>query len=246
MGLQTLHNSNQKETDDFLAKFSKELKAIIADIQVSVIASLKGLTEKEILSYEIEFKDFLQSAGYYVLINTLINTQFKKVEKGVSELLKTGGFKGTSADAIKVKALKELERSIFTRLADDVALVVKKQLYEYALADASLSTMSKSISKALTGSNLARYSETYARTAIGNFQQGVINISALGIKNKRWVYVGVRDDKNRPYCSKKLIENRTYNNAQKIEIENNPARAWNCRHRLYPVSPAFAKEAGYV
>jgi hypothetical protein len=138
-----------------------------------------------------------------------------------------------------------MKRDFFIRLGDDVGLSVKRELYKYVISDASLDTMTAGIAETLTGSNLAKYSQTYARTAIKDFQQEVIDLRAADIDEGVWVYVGVNDGRTRRFCRNVLKRNRYYDDSDKSRIENDQDRHYNCRHRFYKMSIEEAEDSGY-
>ena len=138
-----------------------------------------------------------------------------------------------------------MKRDFFIRLGDDVGLSVKRELYKYVISDASLDDMATGIAQTLEGSNLAKYSQTYARTAIKDFQQEVIDLRAADIDEGVWVYVGVSDGRTRDFCRNVLKRNRYYNDSDKNRIENDQDRAYNCRHRFYKMDKQEAEANGY-
>ena len=104
--------------------------------------------------------------------------------QGTVNSFTAGGFDKamfTADDAVKIQMLKNMKRNQFIRLADDIGLTVKRELYKYAISDASLVDMTKGIAQTLAGSNLAKYSKTYALTAIGEFQQELIDLRAKDV-----------------------------------------------------------------
>jgi len=246
MPLNKIYDKTQKDLEIYLKGFNKEMDEILRMAKVSAIVNLKGLSEADILSYELRWRQILKEAGYYSLIDNLIDNYFNTQFKPVIEAFAAGGIKTafTKSDAVKIQAIKAMEKTLFLRLADDVGLTLKRQLYGYAISNTSLIVMATGMSETLAANSLTRYANTYARTAVQNFQQEVINIRAADIEGV-WVYVGIQDGKNRDFCAELLSENRTYTDSEKIQLEEAPERAFNCRHRFYKMSDKDAKEAGY-
>lgn len=245
--LDSIYNQSQAEVDKFVKQFEGEMEKVFDRVRRIAQANLAGLSQDDILQYEFIWRQSLKQAGYYTLINDLIDTQFDSIYSGTLKAFDAGGLKTafTADDAQKIQILKQMKRDFFIRLGDDVGLGVKRELYKYAISDASLNTMTAGIAETLEGSNLARYSNTYARTAIKDFQQEVIDLRAKDIEGGVWVYVGVNDGRTRDFCRHVLKRNRYYDDSGKSRIENDNDRAYNCRHRFYKMDKQEAEANGY-
>lgn len=245
--LDAIHNQSQADIDKFIKQFDGEVEKVFERVRRIAQANLSGLSPDDVLEYEFIWREALREAGYYQIVNDLIDTQFDSIYAGTIQAFKTGGLSTafTTDDATKIQMLKQMKRDFFIRLGDDVGLAVKRELYKYVISDASVDTMATGIANTLEGSNLAKYSKTYARTAIKDFQQEVIDLRAADIDEGVWVYVGVNDGRTRDFCRNVLKRNRCYNDSQKSRIENDPDREYNCRHRFYKMSKEEAKANGY-
>ena len=246
--LDSIYNKEQGRIDGFINQFDGEAEEVFKRVKRIAQAQLAGLSTDDILNYEFAWRDSLKQAGYYDLVNDLIDKQFDQMYQGTVNSFTAGGFDKamfTADDAVKIQMLKNMKRNQFIRLADDVGLTVKRELYKYAISDASLVDMTKGIAQTLEGSNLAKYSKTYALTAIGEFQQELIDLRAKDVGKGVWVYVGVNDGATRKYCAHLLSDNKCYNDSKKNELEGNPKRRFNCRHRFYKMKKEEAKANGY-
>jgi hypothetical protein len=245
--LDAIYNQSQKEVDAFVRQFDGEIEKVFDRVRRIAQANLAGLSPDDVLQYEFVWRQSLKEAGYYVLINDLIDKQFDSIYAGTLQAFDAGGLKTafTASDATKIQLLKQMKRDFFIRLGDDVGLSVKRELYKYVISDASVDTMTAGIAQTLEGSNLAKYSQTYARTAIKDFQQEVIDLRAADIEDGVWVYVGVNDGKTRRFCRNVLKRNRYYDDSDKSRIENDSDRAYNCRHRFYKMDKEEAEDSGY-
>lgn len=245
--LDAIHNQSQADIDRFIKQFDGEVEKVFERVRRIAQANLSGLSPDDVLEYEFIWREALREAGYYQVVNDLIDTQFDSIYAGTIQAFETGGLSTafTTDDATKIQMLKQMKRDFFIRLGDDVGLAVKRELYKYVISDASVDTMATGIANTLEGSNLAKYSKTYARTAIKDFQQEVIDLRAADIDEGVWVYVGVNDGRTRDFCRNVLKRNRCYNDSQKSRIENDPDREYNCRHRFYKMSKEEAKANGY-
>ena len=246
--LENLYTQSQSTTNYFTTKFSKNIATVLARVKVLAIANLKGIQVSDVLEYELVWREALRQAGYYTLVNDLIDKQFNTIYKGTLNAFNAGGLKTafTTADASKIQIIKQMKRDFFIRIADDIGLDLKRELYKYAISDASLATMTTGISQRLASTKLGSYAETYARTSIQEFQQEVIDLRASKIEEGVWVYVGVSDDATRDFCNAVLNDNYYYDDSKKSEIESNPLRQYNCRHRFYFISEATAIDEGYI
>ncbi len=245
--LDAIYNQSQSEVDAFVRQFDGEIEKVFERVRRIAQANLAGLSPDDVLQYEFVWRQSLKEAGYYVLINDLIDKQFDSIYAGTLQAFDAGGLKTafTASDATKIQLLKQMKRDFFIRLGDDVGLSVKRELYKYVISDASVDTMTAGIAQTLEGSNLAKYSQTYARTAIKDFQQEVIDLRAADIEDGVWVYVGVNDGRTRDFCRNVLKRNRYYNDSRKSRIENDQDRAYNCRHRFYKMDKEEAIANGY-
>jgi hypothetical protein len=245
--LDAIYNQSQREVDTFVSQFDGEIEKVFERVKRIAQANLAGLGQDDILKYEFIWRQSLEQAGYYTLVNDLIDTQFDSIYSGTLKAFDAGGLKTafTVDDANKIQILKQMKRDFFIRLGDDVGLSVKRELYKYAISNASLDTMTAGISETLAGSNLAKYSQTYARTAIAGFQQEVIDLRSADINEGVWVYVGVNDGRTRDFCRHVLRRNRYYDDSDKSRIENDQDRAYNCRHRFYKMDKQEAEANGY-
>ena len=245
--LDAIHNQSQADIDKFIKQFDGAVEKVFERVRRIAQANLSGLSPDDVLEYEFIWREALREAGYYTVVNDLIDTQFDSIYAGTIQAFETGGLSTafTTDDATKIQMLKQMKRDFFIRLGDDVGLAVKRELYKYVISDASVDTMATGIANTLEGSNLAKYSKTYARTAIKDFQQEVIDLRAANIDEGVWVYVGVNDGRTRDFCRNVLKRNRCYNDSQKSRIENDPDREYNCRHRFYKMSKEEAEANGY-
>jgi len=245
--LDTIYNKEQDRIDGFIKGFDKEADAVFKRVRRIATAQLAGLSTDNILSYEFAWRNALRDAGYYKMVNSLIDDRFNEMFGGTQEAFKTNGFDAlfTAEDAAKIQIIKNMKRAQFAALADEVGLSVKRELYKYAISDASLADMVAGLEQTLDDSDLAKYSKTYALTAIGDFQQELIDLMGKGVGEGVWVYVGVKDDKTREYCSHLLRDNKCYDDAKKNELERDSRRAYNCRHRFYKMKKEEAKANGY-
>ncbi len=245
--LDAIYNQSQSEVDAFVRQFDGEIEKVFERVRRIAQANLAGLSPDDVLQYEFVWRQSLKEAGYYVLINDLIDKQFDSIYAGTLQAFDAGGLSTafTTSDATKIQLLKQMKRDFFIRLGDDVGLSVKRELYKYVISDASVDTMTAGIAQTLEGSNLAKYSQTYARTAIGEFQQEVIDLRSSDIDEGVWIYVGVNDGHTRDFCRRVLNRNKFYDDSDKSRIENDQDRAYNCRHRFYKISEERAEERGY-
>ena len=245
--LDAIYNQSQSEVDAFVRQFEGEMEKVFDRVRRIAQANLAGLSPDDVLQYEFVWRQSLQEAGYYTLVNDLIDTQFDKIYAGTLDAFEAGGLSTafTTDDATKIQILKQMKRDFFIRLGDDVGLSVKRELYKYVISDASVADMTAGIAQTLDGSNLAKYSNTYARTAIKDFQQEVIDLRAADIEDGVWVYVGVNDGRTRRFCRNVLKRNRYYDDSDKNRIENDQDRAYNCRHRFYKMDKEEAEANGY-
>lgn len=242
------HDEQQQLIDVILDSFDKDIEATIAFVEKTLNDTLLrfGVNERTALEFQVLFLDALEQAGYYDKVNDLIDNRFDELFKLVRDGFIEGGFniKYTSEDLATITALKNLQLEQFNSLANDASIKVQQSLYKYTLSNASLSDIQAQLKQDFLGTNLAKYSTTLARTAIGDYQQSLIDLKAQDLDGV-WIYVGPSDEVTRDYCEDVLNDRNYYNDTQKLKVQNNPDRRYNCRHRLRLVSLDYAKQRGY-
>ena len=246
MTLNEVYNKQQDTAQQLYTSFDSRFDAVFANIISLATARLSGLNANDVLEYELVWQEILSEAGYYELVSEYVDISFDDVYDNTLKAFSTVGLATafTESDLTKINILKSMHKEFFLKIGDDIGLTVKKHLYNYAISDASVSQMALNISKDIKDTGLAKYSKTYARTAITNYQQEVINVRSAD-EDGVWVYVGVSDGKTRPFCSKLLRANKYYTTAEKNKYERDEDREFNCRHRFYLVSKDWAEDENY-
>lgn len=242
------HEEQEQLIDSIIDRFDNDIAIVLLEVEKALndILLTYGINETTALEFQNIFINMLVQVGYYDKVNDLIDNKFDEIYSLIRQGFNESGLnvRYTNEDLIKIKALKELQLNQFNNLANDTATKIQQGLYKYTLSNASLYQIQKQLQEDFKNTNLAKYSTTLARTAIGDFQQSVIDLKAQDL-NCVWIYVGVNDKLTRPFCKSVLHDHKYYNDSQKLEIQNNPLRKYNCRHRLRAVSLDYAKENGY-
>jgi hypothetical protein len=244
--LEAIHSQNEKGIDKFLTQFDGEMEKVFTKVQAIASTALAGLSKNDVLQYEFVWREALKEAGYYKLVNKLIDDNFNSLHKGTIQAFEAGGLKAifTAEDAVSIQAMKSMRRNFFMRLGDDVGLAVKKSLYGHVLADSTLVEMSASIATTLKDSNLAKHATTYARTAVTEFQQETIFMKASD-DDAVWVYVGGITKKTRDFCKKVVNKHEAMTAKEGHKLAGDKRRRWNCTHQVMPISRIQAKRDGY-
>lgn len=243
------HEQQQNLIRQIVKQFDTDMVKTIAQVErlVNRILIREGFTEQTALNFQILFDEALEASGYYALVNKFIDEDFDKLFRSVRQGINLGGFdvKYTEEDLAKITALKTLQLDQFNTLGANTGRVLQQNLFRYVLSDFNLDDVQRQIMTDLRGTNLERYSTTLANTAIGDFQQSMIDIKAEGL-DAVWLYIGVKDEKTRDYCKCVLNQKHFYTTEQKNRIMSNSARRFNCRHRARPVSEEFAEGEGFT
>ncbi len=245
--LDEIYNQEQGKINGFVGQFDAESEKVFRRVQGLAVAGLAGLSQDDILSYDLKWRDILRDSGYYQMVNKLVDSNFNELFKGTRQAFKAGGYDAlfTADDVNKIQILKQLHRDEFIRLAEDAGLEMKRELFRYSIADTNLADMTAGIIEKLADSDLAKYSKTYALTAIGDYQQAVIDVMAKNVGDGKWVYVGVNDGKTRAFCRRILGEGKAYNESEMNAIKGDSSRNYNCRHRFYKMKPREVAAGGY-
>lgn len=245
--LDEIYNQEKKKIDASVSKFNNESDKVFKRVQSLAVVGLAGLSPDSILEYDLRWREILRDSGYYDMVNELVDKDFNQLFKGTREAFSAGGYDAlfTEDDANKIHALKQLHRDEFARLAENTGLEIKTELFKYSIADTALADVTAGILEKLEDTDFARYAKTYALTAIGDYQQTIIDVMAKGVGEGVWVYVGVNDDVTRPYCKQILQDNKYYTESEMNRLKSDGRRDYNCRHRFYKMKLKEAEEIGY-
>lgn len=238
----------QRLIESIISRFDTDVTKTILDIEklINRILIREGFTEATALNFDILFIEALEESGYFTQVNDLIDNSFDELFGVIRSGLSLGGFDVlyTQDDLAKITALKNLQLQQFSSLGNEAGQILQQNLFRYVLGNFNLEDVQSQILQDFQGTNLSKFSTTLARTAIGEFQQSVIDIKAEGL-DAVWLYVGVNDAKTRDFCECVLKQRKYYTVAQKNLIMADKARAFNCRHRARPVSIEFAERGGF-
>ena len=242
---QLLDNINSKmdrEVTLFNNQFERVIKVVEQLIGVKALSS-------DPLEFDREFQLILQEAGYYKLVNDFIDESFDKNYQEILSLLELSGialaFDETDLEAIKT--IKQLASQTFIDIGNQAATKLKQDLYKYQLSNLSRADLILNIQQSLIDTDLAKYSTTYADTALSDFQQQVIDNKIKDIADQIvYIYVGATPDRKiRDFCKCVINKNRYYDKSEANKLKNDKRRQWNCRHTVMPIREEIAIERGY-
>ena len=243
------HEAQQKAVEDILKKFEGDMARVILEIQhcMNEYFMENNITAATSLQFDVAFSRILQESGYYALVNEMVDKDYNELFSLIQSGFKSGGFDiaYTAEDLTLVQALKAIQTNKFSVVGSTAGTTLRENLYRYSLSNYTVDQMAAQIATDFEGTNMAKYSNTLARTAIGEYQQSVIDIEAEGLDGV-WLYVGVDDGKTRDFCHCVLKQKAYYDTDTKNKIESDPKRKYNCRHRLRMVTEDYAKSAGFT
>lgn len=243
--IDSIYSAMQSNIDREINLFNREFETIMKVVEKLAVASGLALITDP-LKFDYAFQRVLQQAGYYDLVNKFIDEAYDRNYKDIIEAFEVGGLDVAYSreDLASIQELKSLDIQTFRDIGNQAAISLKKDLYKYSLSNMSIKDLTKNISESLAGTDLAKYSRTYAETSISNYNQAIINMKAQDADGV-WVYVGVSDGKTRDFCRRTLKANKYYNDSDKSKLENAKERRWNCRHQFLKISKESAIEQGY-
>ena len=247
MSLQAIYNKQFENIDKQIGLFNTELEVVTSRIKTLALSKLKGLNEADIINYDVVWNEILQQSGYFDLVNKYISKSFDSIYDDILKGFEVVGLDVvfTERDITKINALKLINKQFFEQIGQDAGLEVKKSLYGYVIGGLSEDQIAINLANNLDEMGLSKYANTYANTAITNFNQSVIDMKTTD-QDAVWIYDGVDDAKTRDFCKCLLDSMNYYDTNTKIELQNRPERAWNCRHQFYSVSKEWAEEQGYI
>ena len=243
------HEEQQKAVEEIISKFNGNMAVVIAEIQrlINRYFMENNISPADALNFDVIFNQILQEAGYYTLVNEMVDKDYNELFSLIKSGFKEGGFDitYTADDLTLVQALKNVQSNNFSVIGSSAATSLRENLYRYSLSDFTVDQMASQIAEDFKGTNVARHSTTLARTAIAEYQQAVIDIEAKDLDGV-WLYIGVDDSATRDFCHCVLKQNAYFDTATKNKIESDPKRKYNCRHRLRMVTEDYAKSEGYT
>ena len=241
--LDTINNKMDREVTLFNNEFERVLRIVEQLIGIKALSS-------DPLEFDRELQLILQEAGYYNLVNEFIDNSFDKNYAELIELLSLSGialaFDEDDLEAIKV--IKQLATQTFLDIGNQAANRLKQDLYKYNLSNLSRADLILNIQQSLRDTDLAKYSTTYADTALSDFQQQVIDNKIKEIADEIvYIYVGATPDKKiRDFCKCVIDKNRYYDKSEANKLKNDKRRKWNCRHTVMPIREDVAIDRGYI
>jgi hypothetical protein len=249
MTVEELALQQEEFINTIIGEFSSEFDTVFEKAKASMTVYVAN--GGDALAADAYWIKSLSDAGYYTLVNKFINEDFDTIYTHVREAFDAAGMPiNLSNESLsQIIGLKQLDIDYFNSLALESAQSIRSNLYKYTLSNMSVDGMISQISADLEGTSLKRYSTTYALTSITDFQQGVINVASQDVEDVEefagWVYVGVLDGKTRPFCRHILEQNKVLTQEEKVTLESDAQRAYNCRHTFHPISKEQAEEQGY-
>ena len=243
-----LHEEQQLAVEAILTSFDSDMARVIAEIEKLLNRYvLSGTIDTtSALSFDIAFNNILQEAGYYDLVNRMVDTDYDELFALITEGFKDGGLAMVykADDLQRVMALKALQVNKFSVVGSTAGTSLRENIFKYALSNYTLEDMQSQIMEDFKGTNLVKYSKTLANTSIKEFQESMIDIGAEDLDGV-WVYVGVKDSNNRDFCRCVLSKNAYYDDSEKNKLKYDKDRQYNCRHRFRMVTEDYAKASGY-
>ena len=242
------YKEQEKLIDNILNTFEGDMARIILEMERLIQRFMfnTNLSTKEILDFTIMFNEALVNTGYYEAVNKMVGSDYDKLLPLVIDSYKMGGFitAYTADDLTTVMALKALEANKFSVMASSSATTLRDNLYRYSLGSFTKEDMTAQLIEDFRGTNISRYANTLANTAITEFNQSVVDTKAEGLDGV-WVYIGVFDSVTRDYCKCILKKKHYYTREEKAVMQNDYKRKYRCRHIFKMVTPEWAELHGY-
>ena len=231
--------------DEVLLDFNKKFEVVLSKIRkdLPLLAEIKNP-----LVFNIELSKILTKSGYYSLIKSFVSKGYDTNYKTIEALFKAGRLTLTysAKDKVLLTALKKIHLKSFTLLGDGMVNEMSKNMMYYSLTDITKEEITSNLLSSLENTNLQKYMKTYTQTAIGNYNQAIIDIKSKDVAGEVYIYVGVDDKKTRDFCECVLDSKKYYDKANSLKLKSDPKRKYNCRHQIVPVSLEYAKDTGYI
>jgi len=246
LSLQTIAKASESKQIAEVSKFNNRFDKVALNMQTLINERIIN-NNLSGLQFDATWQTIMRDSGYNTIVSDFVDNSYDVVYKDIAKAFNSVGFSitFTEEDLINIEALKRVDLEYFTGLSADAGNTIKRNLLKYELANLNVAELTTNISRDLQGTNLDRYARTYAETAISVFNQSVIDMKAQDTSEGVWIYVGVNDGKTRDFCKGLLLKRDYYNDASKIQIQNDSRRRWNCRHQLYKIPKESAVADGY-
>lgn len=242
--IQQINNKEERELNLFNAEFENILLRIEDEIAISAIESIGNPLE-----FDREVQRILNETGYYALINKFIDESYDKSYEEILSALKQAGISATfsTSDIATLEELKDLDIEFFKQIGNEASETLRRDLYKYQLSNMDKVTLTNNIRQSLLGSPLAKYSKTYAETALSNYHQAVFDLKIKGMENELvYVYTGASPDKIiRKFCKCVMKDNKYYSKSDGDSLKSDKRRKYNCRHNVIGITEKRAIELGY-
>lgn len=247
MTLEEIQQQLESLQDEELNKFEKQIVKSLKKLEELIVVNLVQ-DIKNPLEYDFVMQKYLEESGYYKAINNLVDNGFDVVYPSVSGAFAAGGISIIfgAEDLAKINSLKQLTFEKYNALAGESIATLKESLYKYSLSNMTTSQIANEMKSSLVGTNLAKYSSTYAETVISDYTQSVIDFKSSEATEGVWIYKGVNDLKTRPFCKCLLNKKYYYDNNEKSKLQFDSRRRWRCRHIFLKVSKDYAESNGYA
>lgn len=233
----TLLEKNQEEMEALADEFEERFEEIFTLAFLLASAEILLLTSTTLNRWDERWSRVLQKAGFYDLLQEY-SKRLDEIDKSARKIA-TG-----VVDKKKLSLLKKLQIKELEKIGIDAGLNLKKGLYKHIMVGVTQQDLVKAMAKDLQGSRFKSYAKTYVSTAVNDYRQLLLNERAKPADV--WVYEGADvDNKTRDFCKCVLNQQGYFNLDQKIAIELNPKRRYNCRHGLFPISEKEALKNGY-
>ncbi len=234
-----------KEIDDIMIKFSDDIDSIISEVSSLITRWMidNDISKTTALNFDIVVDEMLTRAGYYDKINQFIDEDYDKLYPMIQQSFALSGvvMTYTTVDLENIMALKALDKNKFSVLASTAGTSLRESLTKYAISNYDSIDIQNALVDEFQGTNLVRHSKTIADSSISQFHQSVMNIKAEEFPDLVWWYAGPNIDKvTREFCECIQKAKRYYTKAEKLTMERNPKRKYNCRHHFDPVTEEYA------
>lgn len=243
MAIDTIIAAIDTKLDREVTAFTSDFDNVLSEVERLLLAST--LTADP-LSFDLEFSMILDEAGYYTLVNHYIDDSYDQNYTELLALFKESGLDVTFTpdDLLIIQNIKELDTQLFLDIGVAAGHKLKSDIYKYKLTGLSRREMLANISESLKDTDLAKYSATYANTAISNFNQSVLDMKTSDMEGEVYIYRGVSDGDTRKFCKCVLDQKKFYNRANASSLRSDKRRQWNCRHLVVPMFRSAAEDLG--
>jgi hypothetical protein len=227
--------------DAFIGRLESTLRGL--EVQINDLMEVsKEAAAVDVALARADLERILLDSDYFDTFGELLNEGYQEViDIAYQDYLKIYGeeFQFTPTSIQRLDAMKQLDLSQFSQLADDAMEAANRLIIDVNFGVVDIKTATTFL-KADIIDKLDRYAKTWITTALAAITREASTMLAKDNGITEFQYLGPMDTKTRPFCAEHLFEVKTQDewneldNGQIVPVFQYQG-GYNCRHKLVGV-----------